>query len=200
LVRAEIISSGLFDPDQPPPGMRQEAKWIQVRNGDRIVSVFLPWAVDREWSPDFLRVVERLRTLESWLPSRAWADAEATTWLPDRYAICTQGPEGEPSEWSDVMPLLPAAAAALLNAAPRLDEFTREIDPTAYEEFFGGDESRCLVLTTEQAQSLAVSLNAELAPQVSHALDVPIDAATETIALLFMPILPHGVPECACLG
>jgi hypothetical protein len=200
LVRAEIISSGLFDPEQPPPGSRQseEATRIQVRNGDRLVDV--GWVPDREWSPDFLRVVERLRSLESWLPASAWADAEATTWLPDRYAICTGGPGSEPPEWSDVMPLLPAAAAALLDAAPRLDEFTREIDPAAYEDFFGGDESRCFDLTTEQAQSLAASLNAELTPQESHALGIPIDAPTETIVLLFMPILPHGVPECACLG
>ena len=83
-VRDEIIASGLFDPDQPPPvnGVERPSD-IEVRNGDRLVVV--DWVPDQEWSPDFLRLVERLRNLQSWLPANAWADAEATTYVPDRY-------------------------------------------------------------------------------------------------------------------
>jgi hypothetical protein len=194
LVRDDIISSGLFDPDHPPPGSGAEPEGIrariQVRNGDRLA--YLVWEPDRAWSPEFVRRVERLRSLESWLPAIAWADVEARPYVPDRYAICTAGPGSEPPGWSHVVPLFPAAAAAIVNAAAPLDEITGEVD--ALHERSGGD-SGCLDLTRAQAQNLAESLDAEFPP--NRTFTIPIDAEN---TLLFIPVLPHGVPDCACGG
>jgi hypothetical protein len=44
---------------------------------------------------------------------------------------------------------------------------------------------------------LAVSLNEQLTPNGGGGLVIPLD---ETFDLMFKPILPHGVPECACYG
>ncbi len=59
----------------------------------------------REWTLDYRRLVGRLATLQSWLPASAWADVEATIWLPVRYAICIDSTER--LEPSDVVPLVP---------------------------------------------------------------------------------------------
>jgi hypothetical protein len=190
LVLEEILASGLFDPDQPPPGSDQPPgppTWIQVRNDDRLVKV--NWVPDREWSSDYRQLVERLRTLEFWLPASAWEDPDATTYVPDRYAICMD------RELSDILPRLSAAAAAILDSAPLLEEPTRNIDAAIYEQRLA-NPLHCLDLTTEQAQSLAESLNAELTVG-DKGFEVPID---ETIGLTFTPILPHGVIDTADYG
>jgi hypothetical protein len=205
LVRDEIIASGLFDPDQPPPGSGQELQWpfaqIQVRNGDRLVDV--SWTRGREWTPDYLRLVGRLGSLheralvphlQSWLPASAWADVEVTPYVPDRYAICT-----DTTRIEHILSLLPAAAAELLDTAPPLLDITPEMDPATYERTHRDPGlSLCFDLPTERAQSLAASLNEELTP--NRNLWVPVDPPPATIHLYFMPILPHGVVECACYG
>jgi hypothetical protein len=201
LVRADIIASGLFDPDRPPPGSEHGASFqgiggaqIQVRDGDRLV--YVPLTTGREWTPDYLDLIARLLTQESWLPASAWADSEATTYVPARYALCTESMH-EPLDPSDILPLLPAAAAALLSTATSstFDELTREVDPASHERL-SGNQSRCFLLSREHAQSVAASLDAELTPATGH-LVRPLD---ERIQLLFMPVLPHGVPECTCYG
>jgi hypothetical protein len=206
-VRADIISSGLFDPDQPPLGSERSRQsgccggaQIQVRNGDRLV--YLPLIPGREWTPDYLRLIERLRYLQwprtqagAWLPASAWANGDEKTYVPDRYAVCPR-----PSDRA----VLPAATAALLETANVLawTELSRELDPAAHQRLGGTDPGICFDLTTQQAQRVVESLNrnAELAPGFGH-LFLAIDApGPETIGMLFVPVLPHGVPECACQG
>jgi hypothetical protein len=196
VVRADIISSGLFDPDQPPLGSEpsRPSQWsgaqIQVRNGDRLV--YLPLIPGREWTPEYLRLIERLRDLQSWLPTSAWANGDVKSYVPARYAVCPV-----PSD----LAVLPAATAALLETANLLawNDTTREIDPAAHQRV---PEDVCFDLTRQQAQRVVESLarNAELAPSFGH-LFLAIDApGPETTGMLFVPVLPHGAPECACYG
>ena len=204
-VRADIISSGLFDPDQPPLGSERSRQsgccgaQIQVRNGDRLV--YLPLIPGREWTPDYLRLIERLRYLQgpptragAWLPASAWANGEEKTYVPARYAVCPV-----PSHRA----VLPAATAVLLETANVLawKELIGEIDPAAHQRH-AADPDVCFDLTTQQAQRVVESLNknAELAPSFGH-LFLAIDApGPGTIGMLFVPVLPHGVPECFCEG
>jgi hypothetical protein len=54
----------------------------------------------------------------------------------------------------------------------------------------------CLDLPTEQSQRVAVSLDNHLTPNgTSHRIPTG-----EGVVLSFIPILPHGVPECARYG
>ncbi len=153
----ELISTGLFDPDRRPPGSQAPSGHdVQVRNGDRLVNLFR--AEGQTWTPEFDRLAGRLATLQSWLPATAWAQREATPYVPARYAICTyvhgDGADfdapPQPREPADLLPRLPASAAALLATASHasLSEMTREIDPAAHESF--GD-TLCFDMTSEQA-------------------------------------------------
>lgn len=225
LVQDEIISTGLFDPDRRPPGSQGPAGSphdIQVRNGDRLVN--LPLAEGQAWTPEFDRLAGRLATLQSWLPATAWAQREATPYVPDRYAICMyvhgDGADfdapPQPREPADILPRLPASAAAHLATASHasLSEMTRETDPAAHQRF--GDRTLCFDVTSEQAARFAASLesvdwspdeyrtvghiinNGEF-PQSTGELVLFVDATpSETIHVGFIPVLPHGATGCPC--
>jgi hypothetical protein len=223
-VQDELISTGLFDPDRRPPGSQGPAAPfdVQVRNGDRLVNLFR--AEGQTWTPEFDRLAGRLATLQSWLPATAWAQREATPYVPARYAICTyvhgDGADfdapPQPREPADLLPRLPASAAALLATASHvsLSETTREIDPAAHERF--GDSTLCFDVTSEQAARLAASLaSVDWSPDeyraVGHIINdgefppstgelvLFVDATpSETVHVGFMPILPHGATGCPC--
>ena len=100
----EIIASGLFDPDRPPPGSQGPAGAnIQARIGDRQVNVIR--ADGQTWTPEFDRLAGRLVTLESWLPATAWVQREATSYVPTRYAVCAPSALAR----ADLLSQLPAA-------------------------------------------------------------------------------------------
>ena len=218
----ELISTGLFDPERRPPGSQGPAAPhdVQVRNGDRLVQ--LSRGEGQTWTPEFDRVAGRLATLQSWLPATAWAQREATPYVPARYAICTYVQGGgadfdappQPREPADILPRLPAPAAALLATASHasLSEMTREIDPAAHQRF--GDSTLCFDVTSERAARLAASLaRVDWSPDeyraVGHIIDdgeFPpsagelvffLDATpSETIHVGFIPVLPHGATGC----
>jgi hypothetical protein len=206
LVRAEIISTGLFDPDHPPrideAGVAPRSGGdIQVRDGDRLV--YVPRRSDAEWAGEFDQLLERLRELESWLPPSAWENSEPTTYVSSTYAICVSSRTGllvgEPSfDPSAVFSLLPAVAESLLSDARhwRWDELS-DIDPGAVGRV-GSGSAHCFDVTTSQARTLARALNdADIEHDTSVTLIYRFDAPapiSRTIDLLFLPYLPHGAP------
>ena len=194
-VQEDIISTGLFDPDRRPPGSHQGPSDIQVRNGDRLVN--LAFSPDQDWTPEFHRLARRLATLQSWLPATAWTQSEPTPYVPARYAVCAPTTRAERLERAEILSQLPAAAAAVLETAnvPPWDDILPGIDPAGHQR--RPDDGLCFDLIREDAQRLARSLdnNVDLASDRSVAVAAP---GSETIGLLFISILPHGAPECAC--
>jgi len=220
-VNDEIISTGLFDPDRRPPGsQRPSGHNVQVRNGDRLVN--LNRAEGQTWTGEFDRVAGRLATLQSWLPTTAWVQRDATLYLPARYAICTyvvgDGAEfndpPQPREPADILPRLPDSVAALLATSSHttLRDMTREIDPAAHERFA---TTLCFDVTSEHAARVAATVarvdwspdqyravghivNDEL-PSSDGGLVLFVDHTPGvTIHVSFDPILPHGATGCPC--
>jgi hypothetical protein len=111
LIRSEIIATGLFDPDRPPPEP-DSAIWhyIQVRNGDRLVY----------FNGEAPELFERLAGLWSWLPADAWEDPEAKPFMPRRYAVCMQGEFVGAIDPTDQLQTLPRPVRDILGAASRL--------------------------------------------------------------------------------
>jgi hypothetical protein len=195
-VQDDIISTGLFDPDRRPPGSQGPSPHdIQVRNGDRLVN--LPLAEGQDWTPEFDRLAGRLATLQSWLSATAWAQREATPYAPARYAVCAPNTQTESLERAG----LPAAAAAVLETAnlPPWEEMLPEIDPAGHQR--RGDDGLCFDLAADQAQTVAQSLDRNVDLPSRKGVYVEFDApGSVRTGLLFIAILPHGAPECACYG
>jgi hypothetical protein len=206
VIRSEIIASGLFDPDRPPPepndGLPREVNGgnIQVRNGDQLVYV-------NRVVPELM---ERLAELWSWLPDRAWEDTEAKAYVPSRYAVCTHsGFYGIPTGTAGLPSELPAAIHASLARARQLHlESLVGVDPAG---FHGAEDSTeyCFDLPTEEARNLAMTLDeagveeplrvqysgSAVFYELSELLDEDSAAAGfNGITISLWPMLPHGVP------
>lgn len=168
LVRAEIIASGLFNPDRPPPGSELgfQAEFasagsnlgaiygdIRARIGDRLV--YVPRRPDEEWTSKFDQLSAKLTDLESWLPPSAWADPQQVVYVPSHYAVCMSA-----DELSSIETLLPAAAADLLADA-------RRWTPEPWEQVPDDETQRCFDLTTESARRLAEALHTEIRPNAA---------------------------------
>lgn len=165
LLRSEIISTDMFDPDRPVP---DSGEWpnpnaapgtlrgiVEVRNGDRFVKVHCCWGPALDWWPEFERLIDRLRDPESWLPDGVWENREGRAYVPSRYAICLEGPDIDPQplEPSPLLTSLPAPAIALLGRARHWMEagdvggVTRaarhcfDVDTYDAREFFGAVEA-----------------------------------------------------------
>jgi hypothetical protein len=203
LIRSEIIATGLFDPDQPPPapngGFPREVNGghVQVRNGDQLVYV----------NRVVHELFERLAELWSWMPAGAWEDTEAKAYVPSRYAVCMHGATVAPTGGSDHLSSLPAAARDLLAGARQLhmDELIG-VDPAGFAWLKGSTEY-CYDITTEDARSLATTLEDggidELpgrptydGSEVTYLLSVSLEEynGNPGITLTVWPMLPHGVP------
>jgi hypothetical protein len=86
LLRSELVSTGLFERDQPAGREPSPHNVIQVRIGGRLVRVQASFP---RRLPEPLR--ERLATLESWLPARAWEDRRIRAYVASRYGISYGG-------------------------------------------------------------------------------------------------------------
>jgi hypothetical protein len=186
LIRSEIIATGLFEPDQPPPpandGFPREVNGghVQVRNGDRLVYV-------NRVVPELM---ERLAGLWSWLPEEAWADTEESAYVPSGYAACLD---------SQYLAGLPTASQSLLAGARqfRIDEMA-DLDPAGFT-LVGEWTDNCHILTTEEARTLATELSAsgveERPPNSYDGSEIFYSIPSELDATLALwPMLPHGVP------
>jgi hypothetical protein len=216
LVRAEILSTGLFDPDQPPPGseLGLPFPWygsIEVRNQDRLV--YVPGRQDQAWTNEFNRLHKRLRNLDSWLPPSAWEDRTIRPYVPSTYAICLSNNTGRfenqpPIEPSSILSLLPAPAEDLLSGArhwrwqDRASEDPERLGPTQLGGrptlLAGQGNPHCFDVTTDQARTINQALDDagidhDLGGQLVYSFDAP-DPVSRTVAIFFLPYLPHGVP------
>ena len=205
VIRSQIIATELFDPDQPPPepndGWPREVNGgtIQVRNGGQLVYV-------NRVVPELM---ERLAELWSWLPDRAWEDAEAKAYVPSRYAVCIySGFDNTPTGTSGHLSELPAASRGLLAGARQLHlESLVAVDPAG---FHGAEDSTeyCFDLPTEEARNLAITLDeagveeplrvqysgSAVFYEFSELRNEDSAAGFNGITLSLWPVLPHGVP------
>jgi hypothetical protein len=185
LIRTELATTGLFDPDQATldrPGGRYGASYVQVRNGDKLVYI----------AGEELR--RRLGDLWSWLPADAWEDTEAKPFVPSRYAACMQSAGyPRPIDPTDHLPRLPAASRDLLAGARPLhgDELVN-LDPAGMESL--ESTAYCYVLTTEEAREFASTLAEGGVELLRDRDDGIVFNLLEDTWLDLWPMLPHGVP------
>lgn len=206
LIRSEIVATGLFEPDQPPPASNNgfprhvNGGSVQVRNGDELVYV-------NRVVPELM---ERLAELWSWLPDSAWEDRDAKAYVPSRYAVCMhENGNVAPNDATDHLSALPAAARDLLAGAGQLHvDALVDIDPAGFAWLEGSTEY-CYNLATEEARVLAATLDeaggieklphreydgSEMTYLVSVSLEEYNNNPFDAITLTFWPMLPHGVP------
>ena len=173
LLRSEILSTGPFGHEPPPPApprpcakgessgdngcappqprpLASEPIHVPFGNTIEVRDVGRLLRVDR--ASDYWRLEARLTDPASWLPASAWVDRELRAYVPSTYAVCYGGwPPDQPIEPSRLLTLLPPAAQDLLRAK----------DITRKEGLFGspGDfhvvADHCSDVTNEEAHMLA---------------------------------------------
>jgi len=196
-VRAEVISTGLFDHDlHLQSGQGLSFGSIDFRNGDRPVRV--EWGdccdpgsrdVAREMpTPEqasALRQLDaRLADPASWLPASAWEDPEITAYVPSGYSVCYWGAQGV--GLPRVLALLPPAAEDLLRAQDRTQgEYTNLIGSFVYW---------CSDLANEEARSLARILDDAGLNGFGDVFGLTygeVEPGATEVSLEFAPLLPH---------
>jgi hypothetical protein len=198
LVRAEVLSTGLFDHDRElvdVPGLHYGG--VEVLDGNQLVhltwgdagfgqgSAPIATTPTQEQLGSLERLDARLENLRSWLPASAWQDSTYRAYVPSRYSICYMGKD-EPLDQARILDLLPAAAADVL----------RPLDTTRSEASGprGPHPFWCSVVTTEEARHVAQILDdagafAQSPEGQSLAFSPP---SHEVVDIGFAPILPHG--------
>jgi hypothetical protein len=222
LLLSEFISTGLFDRDvRLVRSGVSYPDWavIEVRNGDRLVKVdwggaFNPPLPTQEPTPEQESAIERLGAQlvdpGSWLPASAWENREIRAYVGSRYEVCLvvqpSSPWGtygnaQPLELSEILTMIPAAAADVLREA----EFT-----VTGQTLFDGRTPRndyCSDITTEKAQAIAKALDAEGLPRVYpdnvqwyrfHPPSFGNDG--RALEIRFLTYLPDGFLPCGDCG
>ncbi|OFW72543.1 MAG: hypothetical protein A2Y55_04915 [Actinobacteria bacterium RBG_16_68_12] len=206
LLRSEIVSSGVFGHDKPPPGSERIPFYteIAVRMGGRLVPV--------RWVSDLRSLETRLWDPASWLPASAWTQRRTRAYVPSRYQVCYGGLP-TPLEPSRILPLLPPAAADLLRAKGRTRREGRR-------GWAGGPFVKsydyCSAVTTREAREIANALARAGAKQrdpvqLNFRVDVPGPKVVDpirpddgpvrnTVFITFEPLLPHGEATCSPCG
>ncbi len=213
LLLSEFISTGLFDRDVRlvRSGVSYATNWavIELRNGNRLVKVdwggaWNPPLPTQEPTPEQERAIERLGALlvdpGSWLPASAWENREIRAFVGSRYQVCVGIVPGSrlswPLELSELLTVIPAAAADLLREA----EFTVQEGTLA-----DGRPNYCSDIRTEKAQAIAKALDAAGLPRV-ESLPLPrwylrppsLDRTPVVIRLSVY--LPDGTVPCHDCG
>ncbi len=160
LVRAEVISTALFDHDVHFVNAHGlYSGQIEVRNGDRLVRVTWgdccdPGSADEaremptpEQASALQRLDARLADPASWLPASAWEDPEIKAYVPSRYYVCYGAQQG--IGLSRVLASLPRPAEDLLRTWGRTQsEYGGPSPETTFDIW-------CSHVTTEEARALA---------------------------------------------
>lgn len=158
-VRAEVISTGLFDRDlHLTSGRGLTYGYVGVPTGDGLVQVIwgdITWeGVDPDAPREFptpeqanalIRLDERLADPTSWLPASAWADRQLKQYVAPGYSVCYQGPRGLGQ--SQVLALLPPAAQDFLRI--------RDTRQEEYTNLAGRFVYWCSDLTNDESRALA---------------------------------------------
>ena len=211
LLRSEIISTGLFDRDRSLLSEHGLA-WgeIEVRNGDRLVSVvwccypFLPLTsyADRATTPTKAqamalgRLTELLADPASSLLASAWTNRELRAYVPSKYAICFWGGPwtySRPLDPSRILRFLPRAARNLLRGKGRTYEVFSSLSVDQ-----ASPNATCSEVRTQGARALEkifsrAGFERDLQPGLAwtYALRAPESIGTVRM-ISFEPILPHG--------
>ncbi|WP_353826955.1 hypothetical protein [Agromyces sp. SYSU T0242] len=220
-VRTAFGASGLFDPEHPVPTGDPE-QWsmasLQLRVGDALVLARRP-ADGGALAVSFDRLARILDDPEYWLSAGAWIQVEGVPYRPAEYEFCP-GPRGESgavgeAEWASA---LSRPARDILDAAPPVTAPPPGTDLAAEHGDLSLERPGCRRLTAASAAIIADALVAAAWPDVDDRpgayrdggallanssgnvglwLPIPGRAFTD---YEFLPVLPHGVVECACLS
>ena len=212
LVRQEILATGLFGesaffPPVPKPGMelpgRGNSGYI-VDFGTDTGTVQVGWVMvtedEVEWaqpSPERVRLDplgHRLTTLEAWLPTEAWLEANPMPYVPERYRLfVTAQPWG--GELNDLPPEATQVAWPLDGTVLTYGEANQDASP---------DWSvRCGIVSAVDAERVRVALAAAGAPMGELASAYVIGAglghrsSSRVIDVLLVALHPH---EDGCVG
>lgn len=196
LVRAEVISTGLFDHDLYLA--RAHGLYfgqIEVRNRDRLVLVTWGGCCDSRSEDVALemptplqasalqRLDARLADPASWLPASAWEDPEIRAYVPSRYYVCYEAPQG--IGLSRVLASLPRPAEDLLRTWGRTQS-----------EYGGRFDIWCSHVTTEEARGLAQILEdagaqaRDFGDEPQYMVRSDQNGGTD-VTVSFGPLLPH---------
>ncbi len=198
-VKAEVISTGLFDKDlYLARGQGLNFGQIAVRVGERLARVTWGDCCDPgsknvartmptpQQASALQRLDARLADPASWLPASAWEDPEITAYVPSGYSVCYE-PE-QAVGLSRVLASLPPPAEDLLR--------TQGIKRGEYTNLLGTFVYWCSDLATEEARALAQILDdAGQDPHedvfgLRYVIGQRGPDATE-VSLSFNPLLPH---------
>jgi hypothetical protein len=166
LVRAEVLSTGLFDHDlYLTNAYGLFFGQIEVRDGDRLVRVTWGDCCDPstadipretptpEQASALQRLDARLADPASWLPTTAWADPEIKPYVPYGYSVCYEGRLGIGLD--RVLASFPHAAENLLRTWDRTHaELIHEAFPGTSLDIW------CSSVTDDEARALAQTLDA----------------------------------------
>jgi hypothetical protein len=227
LLLSEVLATGLFDHDVRlvRSGVSHIPNWagISVRNGNRLVTVDFggAWGVGdhvptQEPTPEQESAIERLgaRLVDpgSWLPPSAWENREIRAYVGSRYDVCVYMEpsmgmptyaygNAQPLELSEILTVIPAAAADLLR-----EEFTGMGGTLADGRI--PVNGYCSDVTTEKAQAIGKALDAAGLPWAfpgsvqSYRFypPVPEDGIPTVVVISLQTYLPHGETICQGCG
>ena len=221
LLRAGIIASGVLGPSRyAEPQEIGSGAFVQLRIDGVLTAAWQPPRTADHEVDAFNRVIMQLSSFDDWLPTEAWAQPATVAYVPPGYAVCASGDDTSfPGVFDAVLPHLPEDAAALLAAGPRFDSIDPQTDAyAANKSSLSSNIVGCRHLTPAQAQSVVDTLiragwGVESLPPPGgervvlnerERIDMFLLSTTLPrggwLAVGFVPILPHGVPECACYG
>ena len=208
LLRSEIVSTGLFEHDQPVGPSPHNV--IQVRIGDRLIRHQVKGAAASDEFPKQLR--EKLTDPASWLPASAWEDRQIRAYVASRYSV---GYHAQPQtlERSRILSLLPPTAEDMLRAKGAVPYYGQ----LGYAGFpllpITGYSSE---LTTEEARALAQVLDGaglkrrKTAGGLAYFFEIPgtsVDPpppekgpVRNKVFIGLSPYLPHGESICSECG
>jgi hypothetical protein len=205
LVRAEVISTGLFDHDlrlESGQGLNfggidvyEEGRLVRVTWGDccesgsRDLAKATPTS---EQASALQRLDSRLADPVSWLPASAWKDQEITAYVPSGYQVFFEGKEG--TGLSGLMSLLPRPAEDLLRTNDiRRDEYTNLLGSHVYwYADLTTDEARALArILDDSGQERHESVFGLLYEFVGQRDYEPGQRDDDEIVLSIGPLLPH---------
>lgn len=223
LLRSEILSTGEFGDEPPPPPCAMDQspgdRMKAIANGDCQLAtaahdpdkpLTIPFdttvevadhgrLVRVDQARDYFRLEERLSHPASWLPESAWADRDTRAYVASKYAVCYSGwPPDERVEQSRIVSLFPASTRELLGSATE-----RQGPLFGSPGHFRPSHEYCFAATTDEARALVAALDdAGLERKGAFRLNYEIvDGGPDPMVSLYLePYLPHGEIVCTVCG
>jgi hypothetical protein len=180
-IRTELLSTGLFDLEFPPPRERppgpDQSVQVQVREGDRLLSH------GRLGERDRRHLIVLFTQLGASAPAAFWADRTIRPYVPSKFALCylQQYAARPPLERSLLLSLLPAPAEELLGSRAPMGQYT---------------DGYCWEVTTREARAIATPLSRIGLKRWAPAWVLGFGLAGAGI-LSFEPMLPDGHWPCS---